>query len=192
MIAGMDVSGDPQSGNHKFMAIVIGTDEKVGALASNLGSKPIHMKSLHKSDRKAVMDGVKFDGTAIAGFCIRLEKKRTLSTALEHLARKDRQSYTNRKKLQRTCHALMWKMISDPLEKFLLPHGCRAQDLAFQCDADCRSFARDQGWQLENRGPAYVLADILAWGNGHGQEPAGTIRLDIADSLERQTLKRFK
>lgn len=127
-----------------------------------------------------------------AGFCIHLEKRRTLSTALEHLARKDRQIYTNRKKLLRTCHALMWKMISDPLEKFLLPHGCRAQDLAFQCDADCRSFARDQGWQLENRGPAYVLADILAWGNGHGQEPAGTIRLDIADSLERQTLKRFK
>ena len=192
MIAGMDVSGDPKSGNHKFMAIVIGTDEKVNALTSDLGSKPIHMKNLRKSDRNAVMNRVKFDGTEIAGFCIHLEKDRALSTVMEHLAKKDKQSYDNRKKLSRTCHALMWEMIRDPLESFLLLHGCVAQDLVFQCDADCRGFASDRGWRHENCGPAYSLADILAWGNSHGREPTGTMSLDIADRLEEQTLKRFK
>ena len=88
MIAGMDVSGDPKSGNHKFMAIVIGTDEKVGALTSDLGSKPIHMKSLYKGDRNAVLSRVKFDGTEIAGLCIRLEKQRSLSKVLDHFKRK--------------------------------------------------------------------------------------------------------
>lgn len=192
MIAGMDVSGDAKSGNHKFMAIVIGTDERVDALTLDLGPKPIHMKSLHKSDRNAVMNRIKFDGTEIAGFCIRLEKDRALSAVMGHLAKKDKQSYDNRKKLLRTYNALLWKMIREPLEGFLLPHGCVAQDLVFQCDADCRDFANDRGWHHENRGPAHSLADILAWGNSHGREPEGTVSLDIADRLGEQTLKRFK
>lgn len=192
MLAGMDVSGDAKSGNHKFMAIVVGTDEGVGALTSGLGSKPIHMRSLYKGDRNAVMNKVRFDGTRVAGFCIHLEKKRTLSTVLGHLGHQGKQSYLNRKKLSRTYNSLIWRMIREPLEGFLLSHGCTARDLVFQCDADCRSFVNDQGWRHENRGPAYVLADILAWGNSHGREPKGTVRLDIADPLERQTLERFK
>lgn len=192
MLAGMDVSGDSKSGNHKFMAIVVGTDEGVGALTSDLGSMPIHMRSLHKGDRNAVMNKVKFDGTRVAGFCIHLEKNHTFSIVQGRLDRKGKQSYFNRKKLLRTYHSLVWKMIRDPLEGFLLSHGCAARDLVFQCDADCRGFAHDQGWKHENRGPAYVLADILAWGNSHGREPRGTVNLDIADPLERQTLERFK
>lgn len=192
MIAGMDVSGDTKSGNHKFMAIVIGTDEKVGALTSDLGSKPIHMKSLHKGDRNAVLSRVKFDGTEIAGFCIHLEKQRALSKVLDHFKHKGKYNYTNRRKLSRTYNALLWQMIREPLEGFLLQHGCAARDLVFQCDADSRDFANDQGWHHENRGPAHSLADILAWGNSHGREPKGTVSLDIADPLARQTLKRFK
>ena len=192
MLAGMDVSGDHKSGAHKFMAIVVGIDERVGALTADLGPKPIHMRTLHKGDRQAVMDRVKFDGTEIAGFCIYLEKQRALSKVADHFRRKSKYDYTNRRKLSRTYNALLWKMIRESLEGFLLPHGCAAQDLVFQCDADCRDFANDQGWRHENRGPAHSLADILAWGNSHEREPAGTVRIDIADRLGEQMLKRFK
>ena len=127
-----------------------------------------------------------------AGFCIHLEKQRALSKVEDHFKRKGKYDYTNRRKLSRTYNALLWKMIRESLEGFLLPHGCAAQDLVFQCDADCRDFANDQGWRHENRGPAHSLADILAWGNSHEREPAGTVRIDIADRLGEQTLKRFK
>ena len=192
MPAGMDAPGDHKSDAHKFMAIVVGTNERAGALTADLGPRPIHMRTLHKGDRQAVMDRVKFDGTEIAGFCIHLEKQRALSKVLDHFKRKGKYDYTNRRKLSRTYNALLWQMIREPLEGFLLQHGYAARDLVFQCDADCRDFANDRGWHHENRGPAHSLADILAWGNSHGREPEGTVSLDIADRLGEQTLKRFK
>ena len=188
----MDASGDRKSGARKFTAIVVGTDEGIGALTADLGPEPIHMGTLHKGDRQAVMDRAKFDGTEIAGSCIRLEKQRALSKALGHFKHKGKYNYTNRRRLSRTHNALLWQMIPEPLEGFLLQHGCAARDLVFQCDADSRDFANDQGWHRENRGPAHSLAAILAWGNSHGRGPKGTVSLDIADPLARQTLKRFK
>lgn len=86
----------------------------------------------------------------------------------------------------------MWGMIRDHVEPFLRPHGCEVGRLDFQCDADCKEFVKDQGWQYVNRGPAYVLADILAWGNSHGKEPRGAVSLDLADRLERQMMRRFR
>ena len=41
--AGMDVSGDQKSGNHKFMSFVFGTEESLGAMIRRIGSKQIHM-----------------------------------------------------------------------------------------------------------------------------------------------------
>lgn len=192
LLAGMDVSGDPVSGSHKFMAIVIGTDESIRSLTVNLGSKPIHMKNLHRRDRDDVINRVKFDRRTIAGYCIHLEKNRTFSKVYDRFKRKGRLDRTNRKKLSRTYNALLWMGIRSPLEEFLLQHGHITQDLIFQCDVDCRDFAKDRGWDYENRGPAYVLADILAWCNSHGQELDGSVYLDLADLLEQQTLKRFK
>ena len=127
-------------------------------LTADLGPKPIHMRTLRKGDRRAVMGRVKFDGTEIAGFCIHLEKQRAPSKVLDHFKRKGKYDYTNRRKLSRTHSALLWQMIREPLEGFLLQHGHAARDLVFQCDADCRDFANDQGWMAPRKPRPRALA----------------------------------
>ena len=120
------------------------------------------------------MDRVEFDETEIVGFCIHLEKQRALSKVADHFKRKGKYDYTNSRKLSRTYNALLWKMIRESLEGFLLPHGCAAQDLVFQCDADCRDFASDQGWHHENRGQRTRWPTSWPWEtvmNGSMPEP---------------------
>lgn len=189
MLAGMDVSGDSESGNHKFMAIVIGTDEGVEALARRLGSKPIHMSSARSRDEKnSIVGKTEFDRKNLMGLCLRLEKKQTFSKLREH-SKKHR--FTNRRKLSRTYHALMWSLLRDRVEQFLQPHNYEVHRLDVQCDSDCRNFVTDCGWRSAKPGPAHALADVLAWGNSHGREPKGTVRLDLSDILYAQMLKRF-
>ena len=190
MLAGMDVSGDSESGNHKFMAIVIGTDEGVTALTRRLGPQLIHMRGERTCDEKnSIVAKAEFDRKNLMGICLRLEKKRTFSKLQEH-SKKHR--FTNRKKLSRTYHALVWRLLRDPVEQFLQPHNYEAHRLDIQCDADCRNFVTDCGWRSAEPGPAHALADVLAWGNSHGREPKGIVSLDFSDTLHAQMLKRFK
>ena len=190
MLAGVDVSGDVLSGSHKFMGLVIGTDERIRAMVGRIGHRPIHMRRLPRPERNAVVDKIVFDRTTCAGFCIRIEKNRILAK-IEGLRRQKR-GFKSRKRLSRTYNALLWSMLRIPVEPFLYAHGIEPSSLCLQCDRDCQDFVNDQGWRHTDRGPAYELADALAWGNGHGREPEGTVFLDLAGRLEEHMLKRFK
>ena len=75
---------------------------------------------------------------------------------------------------------------------FLRHHGCEVRSIRFQCDADCRNFAKDLGWQYAGVGPAHSLADIVAWLNSHGREPKGTVAIDLAGHFDAEMAKRFK
>ena len=188
MLAGMDASGDCESGNNKFMAIVIGTDERVDAMARRLGPRPIHMRRINGRDAKnAIVDKAEFDRQNLMGICLRLEKRRTFS----RLQKRSQHSFKNKKKMSRTYNALLWRLLRDPVEQFLQLHGCGAHQLVFQCDYDCRDFVNDRGWRRADPGPAHELADVLAWGNSHRREPRGVVHLDLSDSLEEQMLDRF-
>ena len=190
MLAGVDASGDHESGNLKFMAIVIGTNEGVNALARRLGSKSIHMSDIRNPDEKnRIIGKTEFDRKNLLGLCLRLEKKRTLSK-LQGNSKKQR--FANRKKMSRTYHALMWRLLRDHMEQFLQPHNYEVHRLDVQCDSDCRNFVTDCGWRSTEPGLAHMLADVLTWGNSHGRELKGTISLDFSDSLYAQMLKRFK
>ena len=75
---------------------------------------------------------------------------------------------------------------------FLREHSCEVRSIVFQCDADCRAFAKDMGWMITDAGPAHMLADIVAWANGHGREPEGAVSLDLVDGLVERMKSRFK
>ena len=191
IVAGMDVSGNPESGNHKFMAIVIGTDESIRALTKRLGPELVHMNRVRGRDAKnAVIDAVTFDGRNRMGLCIRLEKKRTFSR-IQGAMKRERE-FASSKKLSRAYHALMRNHLREPLEQFLRQHNCEAHRLDFQCDYDCSRFVDDCGWRRSRPGSAHALADILAWSNNRGREPRGAVRLDLSDLLEGRMLKMFK
>ena len=190
MLAGMDVSGNPESGNHKFMAIVIGTNEGIAGLARRIGPDPVHMSTIRSRDAKsAIIDKVSFDGRNTMGLCLRLEKKRTFARLRSHP--KQRRRFVSNKKLSRTYNGLMWNQLRDHVEPFLWSHNFELHRLCVQCDIDCRDFVNDRGLHRASPGPAYMLADVLAWGNSHGREPKGTTYLNLADRLEGQMLRHF-
>ena len=175
MLAGVDVSGDQQSGNHKFMGLVIGTDASINDMIANLGPRPIHMSRLCRADQDAVMDGIAFDGVSCMGLCACIEKKRVISRIAGRFNRG--QNFKNHKKLLRMYNAVLWSMLRERVDAFLYAHRFEPGRLCLQCDFDCRDFVKDQGWQYTNHGPAHELADALAWGNRRGQEPDGAMRL---------------
>lgn len=182
--AGMDVSGDQKSGNHKFMSFVFGTEESIDAMIRRIGSEQIHMNMIkNRKARDDVIRQVRFDGRECIGFCIRLEKARTLARAKKAVGRRHR---PRAGRTHNTYHFLVWSHIRDRIEAFLRRHGCEVRSIRFQCDADCRNFAKDVGWRYADRGPAHTLADIVAWANSHGREPKGTVCMDMADlSMQR-------
>ena len=191
MLAGMDVSGDPESGNHKFMAIVIGTNESIKALARRLGPEQGHMSRITgRSAKYAILDKVDFDEINRMGLCLRLEKSHIFSNLRDQL-RQESSSVANRK-MYRAYHALIWSLTRDHVEQFLRQHDFEAHRLIFQCDHDCVSFVRDQGWGCASPGSVHGLADVLAWANRRGIEPKGAVRLDISKPLEERMLKMFK
>ena len=189
MIAGMDVSGNPESGNHKFMAIVMGTEERIASLVKRLGTDTIHMNTIRdKEEKSRLIKKLAFDHTECIAFCIRLERDRVL----DRIYRKRKRRHVDDMKLLRTYHYLLWRTLRTRAEKFLHQHGCGIDDVVFQCDGDCRNFAKDLGWHHGAASSAHMLADIVAWANAHGQEPTGAVPLDLADLLYVEMARRFK
>ena len=190
MLAGTDVSGGPESGNHKFMAIAIGANEGIEAVAGRPGPKPARMsRVVGRGARHATIDRAEFDGRSRTGLCPRLEKRRIFS---DRGRLRQGGGHAGNKKMSRTHRGLAWNTVRDPAEEFLRPHNYEAHRPGFQCDCDCRGFARDRGRGLASPGAAHALADILAWGNSHGLEPKGAICLDLSDRLEEQTVGHFR
>ena len=173
IVAGMDVSGDQRSGNHKFMSLVFGTQESLDAITRRLGSEQIHMNMIkNQKTRNDIIRQVRFDGIECIGFCMRLEKAQTIARVKKLVGRKHRPSVG---KIYKAYHFLVWRRIRDRIEEFLRHHDCEVRSIRFQCDADCRDFTRDVGWQYVDGGPAYMLADVVAWANSRGREPTGTV-----------------
>lgn len=185
----MDVSGDQKSGNYKFMSLVFGTQESLDAMTRRLGSEQIHMNMIkNRKARDDIINQVRFDGVECIGFCIRLEKSQAITKAKKSARRKRRY---NAAKIHSTYHAIVWEHICDRVEAFLRYHNYEIRTLRFQCDADCRNFAKDVGWRYVDVGSVHSLADIVAWANSHGREPHGTVCLDMTGLLDAELAHRF-
>ena len=190
LLVGMDASGNPTSGNHKFVAIIIGTEERIASLVRRLGNRAIHMNMIrNQKEQNRIIESLIFDRTECVAFCIRLERKKILEK-ISHTRRRNR-SFNNRKLLH-TYHYLVCRAIRGHIEKFLHQHGCGIDDVVFQCDGDCRDLAKDVGWRYGDAGSAHMLADIVAWANSHGREPVGVVSLDLTDSIYEQMIKKVK
>ena len=190
IVAGMDVSGDQRSGNHKFMSLVFGTQESLDAITRRLGSEQIHMSAIkNRRVRDDIIRQIRFDGIECVAYCIRLKKAQTIAGAKKLAGEKHRLTAG---RIHKTYNFLVWRRIRDRIEEFLRHHGCEVRSIRFQCDADCRNFAKDLGWQYADVGPAHSLADIVAWLNSHGREPKGTVAIDLAGHFDAEMAKRFK
>lgn len=175
------MSGDSDSGGYKYMAIVIGTEEKVSSVAKKLGS-PIHMREIASRKKKiSLVSMLEFDRKEVIAYCIKVNRdKAALKISKLRKSRKKNIPYS---RIIRAHNRLLLRRLRGPIEEFTVMHGCNVAELAFQCDSDCESFLKDNGLNYVDGGAAHELSDMTAWGNNAGREPRGTVALDLEDEL---------
>lgn len=189
VLAGMDFSGDGLVGNRKFMGIVIGTQEGINAAAKSLGPGQIHMRRIRsRVKRNVVVSKLRFDSSTTMALCIWLDKDSTVRRIRKW--KKIGHRYPT-SRIVRTYDYILYRYIQDKTAAFFAKHGCVVSETAFQCDSDCKDFVKSNGLERGDPGDAHMLADIVAWSNNNGREPAGVSSVDLRDYLESELRKRF-
>lgn len=183
----MDVSGDQHSGNHKFLAVVIGTEEKINAIIRNLGSNKIHMSTIKSKDAKdRIISKVIFDGRESIAFCLRIDMKHILEPIK---SKRTTQRRTGQNRLYRIYYRTVIYFAREHIENFLTRHRYAIHDVYFQCDTDCRNMIKYNGLKCGNPGSAHDLADIVAWANNRYVEPEGVVSIDLTEELKNSLEK---
>lgn len=189
-VAAMDVSGDQYSGNHKFLAVVVGTEEKINAIVKNLGNKKTHMSMIKsKSIKDRIISKVVFDGRESIAFCTRIDMKHVLEPI------KSRRTVQRRKGQNRTYriyYRAVIHLVRKHIEYFLAPHQCAIHDIHFQCDDDCRNMIKYNGLKHDRPGSAHDLADIVAWANNRCMEPKGVVSIDLTGAIKNRLKKTLQ
>ena len=92
-------------------------------------------------------------------------------------------------KFSKMFNSLLLRHMREDIEKFIIRYHCTLTEIVFQCDTDCTNFAKDNGLGSYGTGHAYILADLVAWLNNNGKEPAGVLSMDLTDTIEAEMKK---
>ncbi len=186
LLAGIDVSGNPKDGNYKFMAIVIGTQEKINSIFKYLDPD---QKYIYKNSRNRdiLSSRLRFDSKEIIAFCIRIDRK----MIIDKMIKKKKIDHTSKSSgaIFHIYNTTLLYNIRNRLDTFVNQHNYSLTEILFQCDMDCKKFLKDSGLHNDNEGLAYILSDLVAWANNRNKEPAGVISIDLVKILKEQLVK---
>ncbi len=140
LVAGIDVSDNPDQGNYRFMGIVIGTPEKINSVAKRLNFNQI---SKNNTNRSNITSALKFDGKKITGFCIRIDRDDIIAKFKNKKSKNKKQSKS--KKNFQTYNRVLFHEIRKNIEAFAYSHNNIISDIVFECDSDCVDFLKDNG-----------------------------------------------
>lgn len=190
LVAAMDASGDPHTGNHKFLGIVIGTQDKINSIIRNMGHNRFHMSTIrNKEIRQDILFRISFDGNESAAFCIRIDKNNTVSKLIQQVRTR------NRPWLKRRIHATFNRStmhyVRQEIEGFLIKRNHSIQDVVFECDDDCMGIIKDSGLRYAAAGYAHDLADAVAWANNRNMEPKGVSSADHASAIREMSYRKL-
>ena len=186
LVYGIDVSGNLESGNYKYMGIFICTKEFHDATVKKLGLDKTQI-SLHKRQvRNTVLSQIRFKNRECLALCVKMERK----AALEWMSKATRSKtkHMNVNKIMRTYNRELWRSIEKEVMGFLHRHRQGYEDIIFESDQDCILFLVDMGIKHTDPGHGYTIADAIAWANNRGNEPSGVKRINAYEKiLKRMT-----
>ena len=80
LLAGMDVSGNPKSGNYIFLAIVICTQTDILDIIKHVGKQTIHMFQIKsKKTHDEIISKLRFDCKENIAFCIKINRNEIIN-----------------------------------------------------------------------------------------------------------------
>jgi len=190
MSIGVDVSGMPGTGNYKFMAVVMGTEEGIAGIVRDMGCDDAGQDPARiKKHRSAFASMIRFDGRESSALCVRIDREDVVNGAKQ--MRRIRHRNIPNQRLFRAYHYILWNKMQERITEFLNRHGHALPDVVFQCDSDCRSFILENGLRCTDGRDAHMLADLVAWSNNRGREPEGVVSVNLADEIRAEMRKKF-
>ena len=163
LVYAIDVSGNLESGNHKYMGIIVCTGEFHDAIVRNLGLDTIPPNK-HRI-REDVLSRVQFRGRECLALCVRIEQNNVLKKmyrAVPGTKNLGVQRNLSIRKNIRAYHGTVWYLIRDPIMDFLHRYRQGFEDIVFEADGDCADFLANVG--LRHTAPlhAHRFADAIA------------------------------
>jgi len=181
LVAGIDVSGNPQTGNYKFMGVVIGVKENLDALIRDLQLHELPSSTIkNTSKRSDLASKLRFNRRENIGLCIRIDKDDIVDS------KKKKVKTSKHRALYSRYNQLLFQFLSAELRTFTAQHGVEWTEINFQCDADCQGFIADNNLRSCEKESVHTLADLVAWSNNREKEPEGAIRKDARDWIKKR------
>ena len=189
LLIGMDVSGNPSTGDCSYLGLVMGTIESITSLSKQLPEKIEHLALIRNSCQKEkIRNLLQFDGKNRVAFCFKLHKSEVLSEIKKYTRHKK----TNDKKLYDIFEKTVAGHIKKYVEPFSFVHKLSVTELDIQCDGDCNQFVKKGGWKIKKKGSAYKIADCVAWFNNAQQPIVSCKEINLIDKIKENMLKSLK
>lgn len=187
LIAGMDVSGDPQRDNYDFLAIIMGTLERIDDLYNRTGPHNIHMSGLDGQQQKRIIDELVFDDNELIAFCIRLDRDRIIQQVID--SRRIRRKNIPHGNILRTFNRIVMQGIRSDLNACLLKHDQEISQFQIECEHDCLPFARSAHLQPIPPSKARAVADRVAWCNNKIGKLATVREIDFVSEIPEKMIR---
>lgn len=192
ILGGMDLSCNDRDNSSVYMGIIIGTKEKINSMANQVGLPPTYTPAYKfVKNRSVIASKLEFVDSDVIAFCVKIDKFRLVDKLEKKLKKQNRYRRMGGKKIWIVFNRLLLYEIREKIIPFTNSHGYALTDVAFQCDGDCRYFAKDNGLRYADEGRAYMLSDAVAWANNRNLEPHGVCALDLTKILEEKLKSRI-
>ncbi|ABK78087.1 hypothetical protein CENSYa_1465 [Cenarchaeum symbiosum A] len=178
----MDVSGNPREGDYKFMGIVVGSQEIFDRIMKNFNSDPRHdTRYKTNTNRRFFISKLKLKNKEVVALAVTINRDDIINKVRGQLRIK--QKGVSSGKIYKAYNYLVWNRSRDRIQEFIVDHHLELCDVIFQCDRDCRMFAKENGLHNADPGNAHFVADLIAWARNNGINIPGMVTIDVTDRL---------
>ena len=116
----------------------------------------------------------------LLGLCIKIERNKIIAECIN--SNKNKKNFFQ-SDLICIFNQQLFRLIRNKINDFLLQHHYTLTEVCFECDSDCRGFAKDNSLRYTNKDKIHSIADVVAWGNGKNIESNGTIPIDLTNEI---------
>jgi len=110
MSIGVDISGTPGTGNYRFMAVVMGTEEGTAGIVRDMGCDDARPNPARiKKHRSAFAQRITFDGRESSALCVRIDMEDVINGAKQ--VRRIRRRNIPHRRFFRAYNYMLWNSL---------------------------------------------------------------------------------
>ena len=186
----MDFSGDQESGNYKYLGIVVCTKDFLDKFVKDVNLRRTERSATSKRTmRRDILSKLDARKPGCLILCVKTDREAVLAE-ITNMARRQRKTIRSNSLSYAYDNAVMNSVMQD-LEPFLRRHGTSLSEIKVEADHDCVDLLRHASVHRIGESYAHDMADTVAWANCRGSEPEGVKSMDITADLCKSLKRKF-